>query len=109
MEIKNLSQLKKAINDGNCFIIHKHYLKPEYSGQIRKPNKIQTNGFYSIVLGEPDNEVTKANAGKGSWFKYGSAKDWTFDNGLCKCIHNGRKIWDISLVSQKNFAISAEK
>lgn len=105
MEIRNLSQLKKAINDGQCFVIQKHYLKPAYTGQIRKPNKIQTNGFYGIVLNEPENEVSKANAGKGSWFAYGKASDWIFDNGLCKCTHNGRKIWEISFVEQESTAL----
>lgn len=98
MEIKNLTQLKNAISKGTCFIIHRHLLKPEYTGQIRKPNKIQTNGFYSIVLNDPENEVTKANAGKGTWFDYGKASDWTFDRGLCKCTHNGRQIWEISFL-----------
>lgn len=96
MEIKNLAQLKRAINNGQCFVIQKHHIKPDYTGQIRKPNKIQTNGFYSIVVNEPENEVTKANAGKGSWFAYGKAKDWIFENGICKCIRNDRKIWDIA-------------
>lgn len=45
MEIKNLSQLKKAIKEGRKFIIKKHYIRSEYEGQIRKPNVVQTNGF----------------------------------------------------------------
>ena len=108
MEIKNLSQLKKAINSGSCFIIQTHHLKPEFTGQIRKPNKIQTNGFFSIVLGEPNNEVTKAKAGKGSWFGNGSAKDWTFEDGLCKCSHSGRKIWDIAFLPEHDLPTSAK-
>ena len=100
MEIKNLSQLKKAINNGSCFIIQTHYIKPEYTGQLRKPNKIQTNGFFSIVFGEPNHTVTTANGGRGYWFAYGHAKDWTFEDGLCKYAPNGRKIWDISLVPE---------
>lgn len=108
MEIKNLSQLKRAIDNGCCFIIQTHYLKPQYTGQIRKPNKIQTNGFYSIVPGEPDNEVTTANAGKGSWFAYGSAREWTFEDGLCKCTHDGRRIWDISIFFENTQPVYAE-
>lgn len=100
MEIKNLTQLKKAISAGTCFIIQRHYLKPEYTGQIRKPNKIQTNGFYSVVLGKPEDEVSRANAEKGSWFGYGKAKDWAFEDGLCKYVKNDRAIWEISLVPE---------
>lgn len=98
MEIKNLSQLKKAINNGAMFKIIKHYIKPEYAGQIRKPNKIQTNGLYSIVPGEPDNQVTKANGGRGSWIEFGKASDWTFENGICTQYCHGRAVWEITIV-----------
>lgn len=98
--INNLSQLKKTISNGAMFNIIKHYIKPEYTGQIRKPNKIQTNGFYSIVPEEPENPVTKANGGKGSWIEYGKASDWTFENGICTQYHHGRAIWEIQVIEQ---------
>lgn len=69
MEIKNLAQLKRAIKEGHKFIIRKHYIKQEYEGQIRKPNVVQTNGFYSIEDGKPDSKITLANNGKGSWIE----------------------------------------
>ena len=96
--INNLSQLKKAINNGAMFTIIKHYIKPEYTGQIRKPNKIQTNGFYSIVTEEPENPVSKANDGKGSWIEYGKASDWTFENGICTQHYHGRGVWEIQVI-----------
>ena len=101
MEIKNLSQLKKAINNGSCFRIVKHYIKPAYEGQIRKANKIQTNGFYSIVpnpQNETDMQVVNANRGLGSWLEYGKASDWTFENGVCKQNFRGNDIWEIEFV-----------
>lgn len=94
-EIKNLSQLKKAINEGKRFVVRKHYIKPEYIGQRRKPNVIQTNGFYSIIPEEPDSTVTTANRGKGSWIEYGKASDWKFEDGLCKQSFRGNAIWEI--------------
>ena len=94
MEIKNLSQLKMAIKDGHKFIVRKHYIKPEYEGQIRKPNVIQTNGFYSIEDEKPDSKVTLANNGNGSWIKYGKASDWRFENGLCK----QSNVWEIEFM-----------
>lgn len=96
--ITNLSQLKKAMNNGTPFEIVKHYIKPEYTGQIRKPNKVQTNGIYSIVVNEPDNPVTKANDGKGSWIEYGKARDWTFEDGICTQFLHGRVIWEIRVM-----------
>lgn len=98
MDIKNLSQLKKAIKSGNKFIIRKHCVRPEYEGQIRKPNVIQTNGFYSIEDGKPDSKVTLANKGKGSWTEYGRASDWKFENGVCKMSCYGRDTWEIEFI-----------
>lgn len=97
--IKNLSQLKKAVNDGCKFKIIEHGIKPEYTGQIRKPNVIQTNGFYSIVDNEPNNPVTLANNGKGSWIEYGKASEWKFENGLCSMFNpNGSLVWIIQFI-----------
>lgn len=98
MEIKNLSQLKRAIKEGRNFIIRKHYIRPEYDGQIRKPNVVQTNGFYSIEDGKPDSEVTLANGGRGSWVEYGKASDWKFENGVCKFSFRGKKVWEIEFI-----------
>ena len=96
--INNLSQLKKAINNGQSFKILKHYIHPEYTGQVRKPNKIQTNGFYSIVENEPNNPLNTVNYGKGSWVEYGKASEWTFDNGVCKFAYRGKPVWEIQFV-----------
>lgn len=93
--IKNLSELKKAIGEANSFTIIKHYIKPELDGQKRTPSKIQTNGFYSVVFGEPEHPVSLANGGKGYWAEYGKASDWSFDNGVCKQSFRGREVWEI--------------
>lgn len=83
MEIKNLSQLKKAIAAKTPFTITRHFIRPECDGQKRVPNAIQTNGFYSIVKDDPDHPISKSNGGKGFWLAYGKATDWTFQDGAC--------------------------
>lgn len=98
MEIKNLAQFKRAIKEGKNFIVRKHYIRPEYEGQIRKPNVIQTNGFYSIEDGRTDSKITLANNGKGSWIEYGKASDWKFENGICKQSYCGREVWEIEFI-----------
>lgn len=97
MEIKNLAQLKKAINAKTPFQIVQHFVKPEFTGQIRKPNVVQTNGFYSVVHNDPDHMVSRFNGGKGSWIAYGKASDWKFEDGLCKLYDSGkdRPTWEI--------------
>lgn len=99
MEIKNLSQMKKAVNAKMPFSIVKHYIKPELEGQIRVPNVLQTNGFYSVEKDKPNSPVSIANNGKGYWFEYGKASNWNFENGICTLVehHNGKEIpvWSI--------------
>jgi hypothetical protein len=94
-EIKSLADVKRAINEGRCFTIVKHHLHPEMSGQRRKANVIQTNGFYSVIPDEPNHLVSLANNGKGYWIDYGKASEWKFENGICKQSFRGREIWEI--------------
>ena len=102
IEIKNLSQLKRAINAGTPFVILKHYIKPEFEGQIRKPSVVQTNGFYSVIHGDPEHPVSKFNEGKGSWLAYGNASGWSFEDGVCKLfdIKKERPVWEIKFVEE---------
>jgi hypothetical protein len=96
MIVKNLSQLKKAISAKTPFRIVEHYIKPEFSGQVRLPNVIQTNGFYSVEDGKPDSKVSQANYGKGYWLDYGKASEWTFDGEyITRIFSNGEKCFTI--------------
>lgn len=106
-KIKCLADLKREIKRGTPFIILEHYIKPGYTGQKRKPNVVQTNGFYSIVPGEPNNPVSRANLDKGSWIDYGKASNWKFeDNNVCTRYFenpvNGNKepIWKIKFMEE---------
>lgn len=99
--IKNLRQLKQAVKEGRPFRIINHYVHPEFSGQLRKPGKVQTNGFYSKVVDNPDHVLNNANGGKGFYVAYGKASDWHFDkDGTCTLMqHAGkRRIWDIKVL-----------
>ena len=98
MTVKNLSQLKKAIAAKNPFRIVEHYTHPECTGQIRLPNVIQTNGFYSVEDGKPDSKISQANYGKGYWLDYGKASQWTFDGEyITHAFSNGEKCFTICL------------
>lgn len=73
----NLATIKRNIKSGMEFEVVNHRME-HWIGQIRKPNKIQTNGVYTIVKGDPEHNVSKANNGKGVWMEYGKASDWEF-------------------------------
>lgn len=80
MIIKNLTQLKRAVEARTPFDVIEHYFHPEYTGQKRIPNYVQTNGFFSVVRDNPSHSINFFNNGKGVWCGYGKAReDWEFN------------------------------
>jgi hypothetical protein len=97
--IKNLSQLKKAISNKQKFQIVKHFVHEGFAGQIRTPNVIQTNGFYSIIEDDPTSQITTANYGKGYWYGYESAACYEFnDNSILLKFKNGSPCMEIAFI-----------
>ncbi|WP_326975271.1 hypothetical protein [Caproicibacter sp. BJN0012] len=80
--IRNLSQLKKQLRKGTEFVITDHCLS-EYIGQRRQVTLSNTQGFYSIVPGEPEHKVSLANNGRGSVLWWSKAPFWQFKDGIC--------------------------
>ena len=83
-DVKNLSQLKRAIKPGMMFKISDH-LRPECVGERRIVTGVSTVDFTSRKLnenGEP--------AGKDIHMEFDRAKNWTFDGGeLTSRLDNG--------------------
>ncbi len=79
--IKNLSQLKKALQVGAQFEIVAH-CRPEVVGQIRKVTCANTQGFYTFIPDAPTDKVSIANGGKGSWLDWGNASLWKFEGDI---------------------------
>ena len=90
MSINNLAQLKREIAKKREFRIIDHF-RTDMIGQLRQPNVIQTNGFYSIRPDAPDSDESKANRGNGYWLDYGKAAHWTFDGDRCSLYNNAEK------------------
>ncbi len=86
--IKNLSQLKKALTPGAEFEVTAH-CRPEYIGQRRKVNIANTQGFYSIIPGQPQSKVSAANCGKGSWLYWSKTPFWEFDGDTATLYDRG--------------------
>ena len=82
--VKNLSQLKKAIQPGMMFEISDH-LRPECVGERRIVTGVSTVDFTSRKLDE-NGEPT----GKDIHVEFDRAKNWTFDGGeLTSRLDNG--------------------
>ena len=83
-DVKNLSQLKRAIKPGMMFEISDH-LRPECVGERRIVTGVSTVDFTSRKLDENGKP-----AGKDIHMEFDRAKNWTFDGGeLTSRLDNG--------------------
>lgn len=81
--IKNWSQLKKSLKTGTRFQITAH-CRTECVGQIREITVSNTQGFYSIVIGDGALERSnQSNGGKGPVLWWSKAPFWDFKCGIC--------------------------
>lgn len=82
-QIRNLSQLKKCLKAGSKLEVTGH-CRPECVGQIRKITLANTQGFYSVVDGQPpDSRLNRGNGGKGPVLYWSNAPFWKFEDGVC--------------------------
>lgn len=96
-QIKNLSQLKRALTPGAQFTITAH-CRPELIGERRQVNIADTSGVYTVVPGEPENKATLANHGKGSWLGWSRAPFWSFEGETCALYDSDREHTDKTLI-----------
>lgn len=75
--VKNLSSLKRLLQVGTLFEILDHQ-KEAHRGEIWEVVSVQNNCIWSVIHGDPDHEVSKANNGKGYRMDYGKATDYEF-------------------------------
>ena len=114
VKVKNFTDLKRKLGAGIPFEIVDHGIKPQYNGQRRVVQKMQTNGMYTGIYGDPDDELSKCNYGKGSWIAFENAHcfeflaDGTIRQYTEKYCHtdaekrDGRYIWTIRLFEQED-------
>lgn len=81
--IENLNQLKRTLRPGIQLEILDH-CRPECIGQLREVTLVNTQGFYTKVLNQPDNKINAGNNGRGSILWWGAARTWEFEDGVCK-------------------------
>lgn len=81
--IKNLAQLKRVLNDHPRLEIIGH-CRPECIGQIRRVTLANTQGFYSIVDGQPEHKISQGNNGLGAILFWGKAASWCFEGTTCR-------------------------
>lgn len=100
MEIKNLTQLKKALAT-HLFEVVEHNVHPEYTGQVRCVCKMQNNGMYTSVVRNGDKAINTYNNGKGLWCVFGKAHDWEFNGDLCTLYYGVHgAVWTIRILDE---------
>lgn len=82
MMIKNLSQLKRALQVGTRFEILYHW-KKECTGEIRRVASVNTVSIHTVVDGQPEHKNSVANGGKGTALWFEKATEWEFRDGVC--------------------------
>ena len=105
-DVKNLSQLKKAIKPGMMFEITDH-LRPESIGECRIVTGISTVDFTSRKLDE-NGEPT----GKDFHMEFDRAKNWTFDGDeLTSRLDNGDMLMSFHFIDslEREQTVQAEK
>lgn len=80
--IRNLSQLKRHLHKGTRFRVLAH-CRPECVGEQREVTYVNSQGFYSIVPGNPKCRTSLANECRGSHLWWSKAPFWEFDNVVC--------------------------
>lgn len=86
--IKNLNQLKRALWPGMRLEIIDH-CRSECIGQLREVTWVNTQGFYTKVVNQPDNKINAGNNGRGAILWWGLARTWTFENNVCSSYQSG--------------------
>ena len=104
--VKNLSQLKKAIQPGMMFEISDH-LRPECIGECRIVTGVSTVDFTSQKLDENGKPT-----GKDLHMEFDRAKNWTFDGGeLTSRLDNGDMLMSFHFIDslEREQTVQAEK
>lgn len=93
--IKNLSQLKKALNAGSEFLITDH-LRSECIGERRRVTEINTVGFYSQKL-----NADGTAEGKPIYMEWAKAANWNFQDGICSSsLDNNRLVMSFRIIEK---------
>lgn len=106
LDVKNLSQLKKAIQPGMMFEITDH-LRPECIGERRIVTGVSTVDFTSKKLDENGEPM-----GKDLHMEFDRAKNWTFDGGeLTSRLDNGDMLMSFHFIDslEREQTVQAEK
>ena len=84
---KHRSDMMRNISVGTEIVATAHAYHPDLIGLTRVVTKVQTDGFYSIIKGQPEHKWSTCNHGKGFFTPYSKASFYRFNGGTVQVLN----------------------
>ena len=88
--VKNLADFKRHIQPGTEILMKSHSVHPDLIGLTRVVTKVQTNGFYSVIKGQPKNKWSVCNGGNGIRQDFEPASCYRFNGNSIQILDRRR-------------------
>ena len=88
--VKNLADFKRHIQPGTEILVKSHAIHPDLIGLTRVVTKVQTNGFFSVIKGQPNNKWSVCNGGNGIRQDYEPASCYRFNGDSIQILDRRR-------------------
>ena len=84
---KHRSDMMRNITVGTEIVATAHAYHPDLIGLTRVVTKVQTDGFYSKIKGQPEHKWSTCNHGKGFFTPYSKASFYRFNGGTVQVLN----------------------
>ena len=90
MQLESRRQILRIMQENPKIEItaHRH---PEYVGQLRRITISDKEGFYSVIDGQPEHELSRRNRGKGSYTGMWSTRHLLLKGDTCTVFNHRKK------------------
>ena len=90
MQLESRRQILRIMQENPKIEItaHRH---PEYVGQLRRITMSNSDGFYSVIDGQLEHEVSRRHRGKGSYTYIGNSRFSKLDGDICTVYRRTRE------------------
>ena len=84
---KHRADLMRNITVGTEIVATAHAYHPDLIGLTRVVTKVQTDGFYSKIKGQPEHKWSTCNHGRGFFTPYSKASFYRFNGGTVQVLN----------------------
>lgn len=102
---KHRADMMRNITVGTEIIATAHAYHPDLIGLTRVVTKVQTDGFYSKIKGQPEHKWSTCNHGKGFFTPYSKASFYRFNGGAVQVLNprlkDGSVLYEMEVYPKK--------